>query len=281
MRQWVFGILLCLFFQAQAGGPWAAGKGHGYAQAGATFNRYSSIFYDNQLGKLQLNRWVTDNTYQFYGEYGISNKFTVIANLPFKALNTEKQAEIVGSPPPTPLPAGKVNGFGNISVAGKYSFWDKYFNMAAQVIVESPSNRIDNEAGIRTGYGAWSVTPSIMIGKGLKKFYGFVNLGVALRSSGYSEDFMADIELGYTPFKRAWIAAVFNNKNPFLNGEVIEGNVRETSLYVNNQAYNAFGLKLAYGITEKLGVNGSAYGAFSGNLVAAAPTFNASIYYKW
>jgi hypothetical protein len=272
-------IIFCAFLLfsifAHAGGPWATGKGKAYTQLGASFNQYDAIFYNG--GKLSIVHPVRDNTYQFYGEFGINDKLTLISNVPFKSLQTCSSMYTVLLPPYS----GKLNCFGNISLAGKYSFWEKGVNLAAQVEVQSRNNRTDYTTGLRTGYSCWAVTPSFIIGKGFKKWYAFADVGFALRSSGYSEEIISNAEIGYTPFKRFWLALAFNNKNTLKNGSVDEKTVTATSLYVNNQFYNAFGLKVSYGFTDKIGVNLSANGAFAGNFVGAAPTFNASVYYKF
>lgn len=271
----IFALLFCsIYSAAQAGGPWATGKGKAYTQLGASFNQYNSIFYNGS--KLDLNVNVTDNTYQFYGEFGLTNKISLITNLPFKTLSNQ---HIKNNFPTSPV--GNLNGFGNISLAGKYSFWEKGVNIAAQVSLENGTNQANYQTGLRTGYGAWAVTPSIIIGKGFKKWYAFADAGFALRSAGYSEEIISNAEIGYTPFNRFWLALAFNNKNTLKNGKVEEVYGQHTSLYVNNQSYNAFGLKVSYGFSEKIGINASAYGAFAGDLVAAAPTFCASVYYKF
>lgn len=259
-----------------AGGPWANGKGHGYAQVGISLNYYNKIFAPN--GGLTLNRAVHDNTYQFYGEYGLSDKLSIIGFVPFKSLRTTEPP--IGNPTNL-LPSGSLNALGNVSLAGKYTLYDKNIRIAGQLLIESGVHSVKNDIGLRTGYAAWVAVPSILAGASSHKFYGFINAGYAFRSNGYSEEVRGDLEIGYTPAKSFWVAAVFNNKFSMKNGNVSEGNVAQTALYVNNQMYSAWGLKLAKGIGEKFGINISAYGAFAGDLVAAAPTFNGGVYYKW
>ena len=60
-----------------------------------------------------------------------------------------------------------------------------------------------------------------------------------------------------------------------------EGNAMQTFMYVNGQKYSAWGLKASYGLTDKMGINASGYGAFSAQNVAAAPTLYGGVYYKW
>ena len=272
-------ILISFLFIAQisyAGGPWAAGFAKGYAQIGITLNTY-----DRLLGAAsRLDRTVTDNTLQLYGEYGLTGKWTLVGSVPYKLLATGKSALDPNSGQ-TILPSGNLGGLGNVMLAAKYTFFQSGLNVAGQLLTESPIYRVDNTTGLRTGYNSFTVCPSLLVGGGSNRIYGFGNLGYALRTGGYSEELRYDLEIGFKPVKRFWIALALNNKKSFKNGTVNEGNVTKTSLYVNNQSYNAFGLKFSYGFTEKIGLNLSAYGAFGGQNVAGAPTFNSSIYYKW
>lgn len=273
-------LLIISSFTLFAGGPWPAGKGKGYAQIGTTLNSYTTVF-EGSKGKYNLNRAVRDNTYQFYGEYGATEKLTVLVNLPFKSVATsENQAGLITNYPIL-LPSGNLNALGNVSVGGKYTLSDKGIKIAGQLWVESGLHRFDNQTGLRTGYSGWAFVPSVVAGASSKRLYGFVNVGYALRTAGYSEEIRSDFEIGYRILKTTWIALALNNKNSLKNGTVNEGNVVQTALYVNNQSYNAYGIKAAYGFTEKWGFNLSVYGAFAGTHVAAAPTFCASIYYKW
>ncbi|MBX7240729.1 MAG: hypothetical protein K1X92_03190 [Bacteroidia bacterium] len=276
----IYSIALCIFFilsqVAYAGGPWASGKGRGYSQLGISLNTYDKLLSSSS----RLDRTVTDNTLQLYAEYGLTDKWTLTGVLPYKFLSTGKSLLDPNTPQVT-LPSGNLAGFGNISLAAKYTFYQKGIHFAGQLLTEAPNYSINNEAGLRTGYNSFVVCPSLLLGTGTKRFYGFANLGYALRSGGYSEEIRSDLELGFSPFKRFWTALAFNNKNSLKNGNVVEGNIAKTALYINNQSYNAWGVKLSYGFNESFGLNVSVYGAFSGQNVAAAPTFNSSIYYKW
>lgn len=275
-------IIILIFFLTlragylSAGGPWANGKGQGYAQFGVSLNRYDRL----RGTTTRLDRTITDNTLQFYGEFGLTERLSIMTSIPYKLLSTGK-TPLNPNKPQAILPSGTLSGFGNISLAAKYTLFQKNIHVAVQLLTETPNYKINNLVGLRTGYNSFVVCPSVLAGVGTGKLYGFVNLGYAIRSGGYSEEVRYDIEAGYTPLKRFGFALVFNNKSSLKNGSINEGNIVKTGLYVNNQGYNAWGLKLAYTLTENIGINTSVYGAFYGRNVAATPLFNGSIYYKW
>ena len=79
-------ILAALFVSIQlfSQSPWTKKKNEGYVQLNFTsIASYNKVFgnpeYDTQ-------REITDNTLQFYGEFGITNTITLFANVPLKML---------------------------------------------------------------------------------------------------------------------------------------------------------------------------------------------------
>jgi hypothetical protein len=104
-----------------AGGPWPAGKKHGYAQLALTLNRYDRLIMpssSNLYGK-RLLRSVTDNTLQAYGEYGMTDKLTFVSSVPLKFLATSKAALPNADAFSTLLPSGSLVGLGNIMFKAK------------------------------------------------------------------------------------------------------------------------------------------------------------------
>jgi len=68
-------------------GVLASQKDSGYAQLGFTYVGYSSFY--NHEGKItSLRRPVTDFTSQLYLDYGLTDRLTMTANLPFKYVST-------------------------------------------------------------------------------------------------------------------------------------------------------------------------------------------------
>lgn len=266
-----------------AGGPWAVGKKHGYAQLGLTLNRYDRLIVpssSNLYGK-RLLRTVTDNTLQVYGEYGMTDKLTFVSSIPLKILATSKGALPNGDAFSTLLPSGSLVGLGNVMLKAKYLLYNKGIVVSGFLETDWATFQVKQSVGLRTGYNSWGLCPGISMGASGKKWYGFVEGGYAFRTGGYSNELRYGGEFGGRFIKKTWMALVINIRQSMMNGSVNEGNVAQTAMYVNNQSYNAFGLKIAYSYTEKIGLNLSAYGAFGGNNVAAAPTFGGGIFYKW
>lgn len=271
---------LCFISPTQAGGPWPAGKGGGFLQLSNTFIRYQELLM-YKLGNTPLRRSVLDNTIQVYAEYGLTDKFTAQLVLPYKVTATGDMLYETTYPNYDTLLSGRLNGFSNISFAGKYTFFDDGFMMAGQLKTEARTFSYDNLTGLRTGYGTWAFVPSILFGGGFGKGYAYGETGMAVRTHGYSEEIRSNLEVGYSPFKNFWTAIVLDTRRSLRNGEYIDGNGHHTALYVNDQEFDAWGLKFSYQLENKLGLSAAFYGAFGGRYVAAFPTLNVGVFYQW
>jgi len=273
-------IVFLLFFfvtTSYSQSPWVAGKGNGYAQLGfSMIGPYDVLFA--KRNDYPLAREVADRTMQVYAEYGVAGKTSVIGILPFKFMTTGQQAP---NQSPT-IAEGSFSTIGNIAVAVRQNFISDKVVFSGQLSMEIPTARFDETTGLRGGLDALSVVPSVSIGRGLEKFYGFLSAGIGIRTNEYSSDFRLAGEIGYQVVKRIYIIVVLDWVESFENGEVIENpNQLQTGLYLNNQSFVAYGLKAIVGITNNVGVNAAFYGAAAGNLVAKAPSINVGVYYKW
>ena len=87
MKQIAKFLILLLSISTFSQGPWTQEKGKFYTQLSfTTISNYNTLFGDSEY---ILQRNITDNTLQFYGEYGVSEKTTLLVNLPLKFIKTE------------------------------------------------------------------------------------------------------------------------------------------------------------------------------------------------
>lgn len=266
------------FSLSTAQSPWVADKGKGFVQIGyTTIGPYSDLFQKNG-GSYSLTRAVSDVTIQAYGEYGLGSQTSIIASLPIKSLETGEIKSTVS----TPNGKGSFTTLGNAQLAVRHNFINNKIVFSGQLMAELPTAGYDEATGLRGGLDAASVIPSISIGKGLNKIYGYLSAGTAIRTNGYSSDLRISAEAGYQFINRAFIIFVLDVVENFENGNAIESlNQLQTGLYLNNQSYFAYGIKGIIGFTDNLGITGAFYGAGSGNLVAKSPSINFGFYYKW
>lgn len=259
---------------AQSG--WTKEKGKVYTQlAFTTINGYDTIFGDPEYN---TEREITDNTLQFYGEYGLTNKTTIILNIPFKFIET---GDLVGNATGITTANSSTN-LGNIEVGLRHQFYNNKWALAGQLNVEANTGVFDNASGIRTGFDAWTFTPTVNISRSFKGFYlqGFT--GLNLRTNNHSNNFKIGGEIGTKLFKNILLIAFLDIVESFEDGNITLPLTNQlTALHVNNQEYTAFGLKAIAELTGNFGINAGFGGAFSGNNVAKSPAITFGLYHSF
>lgn len=278
MKKNITTVFLMISLKAVAGGPWLVEKNHGYFQFSGTYIGYDHR-YANANNYLPLYHDVNDVTLQAYAEYGISSRINLLANLPFKFQNIQPQAAIDSTY--SPYYEGSLTGSGNISVAGKYQFLKRKIVGAAQLRIDMGTYRQDASTGLRTGYPAFGISPTISFGSGASKWFAYGETGFTLRADSYSNQFNLKAEGGYKVSKTyfiivADIAVLLNQPHEYFAPDPFT----YTALYNDQQGYTAFGLKINQSLSESLMINAAVYGAVSGSAVAAAPSFNLGIAFK-
>ncbi|CAA0161694.1 conserved exported hypothetical protein [Tenacibaculum maritimum] len=272
--------ILTLFISASvvAQSPWTKKKKEGYFQLSySTISNYDELFGNPDY---PIDRKITDNTVQLYGEYGITDKTTLFGNIPLKML---KSGDLVNKNiSRTPITSeGTETSLGNIQVGIKHQFYNKKWIVSGQLGIEANTSSFEKASGLRTGYDAWTFTPLILAGRGFNNWYIQAFTGFDIRTNDYSSNYKLGGEIGYKALDWLWIAGFLDGVLSLTNGDIIlPATNRATGLYVNNQQYAGFGLKFIGQINKNLGANIGLGGAFAARNLAKAPAFNVGVYYK-
>lgn len=267
-------VLVCNTTFAQS--AWTKKKGEIYSQvAFTTINDYNQIF-----GKPDYltERKITDNTFQIYGEYGLTDNTTIIVNLPIKLIKTgslvNNSTSITNS--------NSINSLGNIDIGLKHLLLNKKWIISAQINIEANTSTFNNTSGIRTGFNAWSFTPTINIGRSFKNFYAQAFSGVDFRTNNYSTNFRLGGEVGTQPIKRITLIAFTDIVKSFKDGSyIVPATNQQTALYINNQEYGAYGLKIIGELGKNYGINAGFGGAFFGRNVAKSAAITFGVYHSF
>jgi hypothetical protein len=270
-----FFLTINLFSQS----PWTKKEGEFYTQLSfSTISNYNTLYGSPDT---TLNGNLSDNTLQFYGEFGVTDKITFIAAIPLKLISHKDISSIcINGPCPT-IETNKT-AIGNIEIGIKHNFYSKDWLISGQINVEVNTSTFDAVSGIRTGYDAWSITPLLTFGRGFNNWYiqGFT--GVNIRTNDYSSNFKIGGEIGYKPIQKLWIIGSLDILKSFNNGNIILPTANlSTGLYINNQEYASFGIKAIGELTEKFGLTAGIGGAFSGNNVAKKGVLNFGLYHRF
>jgi hypothetical protein len=273
-------LFLLISISAFSQSPWTQKKGNAYAQLSfTTIPSYDAIFSDTNQN---LFGNYSDNTVQFFGEYGLSDKTSLLVNLPLKLISVnnfeDPRIDCSGD-------CGKeynTNALGNISLGLKHNFYNKNWVLSGQFSIEANTSSFDAISGIRTGYDAWSFTPLFLAGRGFGKTYIQAFLGANIRTNDYSSNFKIGGEIGRRISKKIWLIGFLDISKSLENGDIalpVQQNL--TGLYVNNQEYGSFGLKGIGEFSDKFGVTAGFGGAFFGNNVAKQAALTFGVYHKF
>lgn len=272
-------IILLLSISAFSQSPWTQKKGKVYTQLSFTsIASYNALFGDPDYN---TEREITDNTLQFFGEYGLSDKTSLLVNIPFKMI----KAGDLTSPSITAIPltsSATESSLGNIEIGLKHNFYNKKWLLSGQFSIEANTSSYDASSGIRTGYDAWSFSPLLLAGRGFGKTYvqGFV--GANIRTNDYSSNFRIGGELGRKLGKYIWLIGFVDVSKSLENGDIVLPSENSlTGLYVNDQEFGAFGLKAIGGFSEKFGLTVGYGSAFFGNNVAKQAALTFGLYHKF
>jgi len=276
-------IKILVFFisaSAFAQSPWTQKKGEFYTQLSfTTIPSYTDIFGDPDYKTFGE---ITDNTIQFYGEYGFSDKTSLIVNLPLKliSINDFEDPRIdCGGDCSEDF---KESALGNLEIGLKHNFYRKDWILSGQFSVEANTGSYDATSGIRTGYDAFTFTPLFTAGRSFDKTYIQSFIGANIRTNDYSSNFKIGGEVGHKITKGIWLIGFVDIVKSFKNGDIVlplENTL--TALYVNDQDYGAYGLKGIGEITNKFGLTAGFGGAFFGNNVAKQVALNFGLYHKF
>jgi hypothetical protein len=277
-----FLLLLVVFVQpvcAGAQSPWTRSKAGFYTQLAWHFiPAYKSLNVPGG-GTSSLERILSENTLQLYGEYGLSNRTTATVSVPFRFLSAGDLT--AGASTGVQTEAGRLNGLGNISLAARHRFAIGNLDITGALQVDFPVANYNLNSGLSAGHNALTIKPMLSIGKGYARSYWFSYAGYAYRTNGFSHSLNLGAE-GGLHLGRFWAIAFSEWLQPLFNGDVLlSENNQLTGLYVNNQGYVSVGFKTIFDINRFTGAFFSFGGAATGQLVPRSPGLGVGAFFKW
>ena len=176
-------ILIALFFSLQitAQSPCTKEKGRFFANLSySSISDYSEIFSNPDYN---LSGTITDKTHQFYVEYGLTNKTSLLVNIPLKSIDINNFTDPAISCVGDCSESFSETGFGNITLGLKHNFLKKKWVLSGQLNMQMNTSTYDETSAIRTGFDAYTFTPLFMAGTSFGKNYFQSFIGADIRTN--------------------------------------------------------------------------------------------------
>ena len=199
-------LALAYSFSSFSQSGWTREKNNIYLKADYQF--YSSNNYHNNTGTVIKTSRFSQKSFSLYGEYGISKKFSVNANIPVFKLNGYETTNTVG-------------GFGDISIELKYSVKKGKFPIAVsiapslptgakQLFAKSKLNSFD-KIDLPTGDGEFNVWTTAAISHSFypkpiyASAYASFNLRTKYKDRDFQNQLQSGVEVGYKFANKLWL----------------------------------------------------------------------------
>lgn len=273
-------IMLTLILLQQvlfAGGGWPQPKGKGYFKINQYAIRSSGYFAPNG----EVIDIATTGIYisSFYGEYGLTDRLTLIGYVPFFSRATLN--EQVSSNGTLIAEGDSFNSFGDTDLTIKYGLiTNKPIVLSASLTFGLPfgNNQGGRTGVLQTGDGEFNTLIALEASRGFNGGKGWVNtlIGFNDRSNNFSDEFRWGFEVGHKLGDKLFAAVKLYSVNSLNNGSDIE--TPANGIFSNNIEYLGFTPEINYQFNEKFGVSASIGGALSAKRILASPGYSLGVF---
>lgn len=255
---------------------WSKSKNQGFYKLDFSTIRASDV-YDTK-GDVVPFRTLTNFITSFYGEYGINNKLTAVAYVPFFVRNTVNATK--GNQTGNIIEQGiENNNFGDVDLGLRYQFFNKNgIAASANIMLGLPTGDARQTDALFTGDGEFNQMVRINVGTGKTKWWTQGGIGFNNRTKGFSDEFRYNFEFGYKLFNERLLAIVkVSGIESFNNGTA---KAASTGLFSNNVEFMGLGPEFLYYINKKKNIGASLCiaGALKGQNVLAAPSIAVGVF---
>ncbi|MEW4922450.1 hypothetical protein [Algibacter sp. 2305UL17-15] len=278
----LFVIIFAFLFSNSVFSQWTKGKGKGYYKLSAWYLEADQHYTDT--GETDPNITRSQFNINFYGEYGISNKFDVITYIPFFSRAVEND-EVSGTTGQIISEGEAFNSFGDAEIGLRYGILktDNYaLSATLKLGIPTGDNAGGSDGSFQTGDGEFNQLLQTNLGTsfnlGTIPSYAKLYLGFNNRTKGFSDEIRTGLELGANLSKhKLWLIGRADLLESLRNGN-LNAQTSQGSIFANNIEYVSLGAEIAYYITKKIGVSFNYTGAVSGKLVYAAPSISGGVF---
>lgn len=270
-------LVLLLLAQPVFADGWPQRRGKGYYKIGFRMLR-ATEYYEPNGNRIGVPT-IGDYTLSFYGEYGITDRITAVAYVPFYERITLNQQ--IGRTSGFVFNEGDaVNGIADPIIGVRIGLLQAGATvLSASLKLGLPLGNSTQENGLLTGDGELNQLVSLEAGHSFYPMpaYAKASVGFNQRTGGFSDEIVYGLEAGYTIADRVTIAARLRGVEPLRNGDALGG---QRGLNGNDQRYLIYGGEVTYTHNNAYGISLGVEGATRAQNVLAAPTFSVGIFVK-
>jgi hypothetical protein len=261
-----------------AGGGWTYMKGQGFVKLGQNVilanQRYAS---DGRIMEIPQTAFYLSSV---FAEYGISDRVTAQAYIPFFVRNTIGAHVLT---PQTEIEADGLNAFGDVDLGIKYGFYksDSWVS-SATIIFGIPSGIAEGgESGnLQTGDGEFNQMIRLDLSRSFGKAAWFsIYAGLNNRTNDFSDEYRFGGEIGTRLGNHFMAIGKLDVVQSFFNGDADPS--QGGTIFSNNTEFISPAIELAYETSSEIGFSVSAAGAFAGRNILASPNFGVGVYKKF
>ena len=261
-----------------AGGGWSEKKGNGYFKFGQYTIRAGNFFSPG--GDIVPITTVSLYSTSFYAEYGLSDKVTGIAHIPFFVRSTLNEIKFNQSG--TTIPGDEVSSFGDPIIGFKYGlFQDKSIVVGSSILFGIPFGNDRGGEGqiLQTGDGEFNQLLKLEASKSFypKPMYATLMTGFNNRTKGFSEEVHYGFELGYTIKDKMLVALKVAGVESLQNGNPT--GAASNGIFSNNTEYLGVTPEVSYFLNDRLGLSAAVGFALKGERILAAPAYQFGVYW--
>jgi len=282
MKTRILTIIIGLSFAhlLSAGGGWPQLKHKGYFKL-SQFWLVSDKYYAPNGEIIDISTAGIFLT-SFYGEFGLTDNLTIIANIPFFARATLNE-QVSATTGEILAPGDVLNSFGDTDLSFKYGLIkNKPIVLSATLTFGLPlGNPSGGETGIlQTGDGEFNQMIALDASHSFENGRSYISTYLAFnnRTNNFSDELRFGVEIGHSFYKRWFVAVKLNSVNSLNNGSSLE--TPSNGIFSNNIEYLALTTDVAYSFNEKFGISAAIATAFSGRGILASPAYSLGVFIK-
>lgn len=272
-------LLGCISLSALAGGGWTYVKGKGFVKLSQNAIYSDQLF--NPDGDIIDITTIGYYATSVYAEYGLTDKLTAIAYVPFFTRNTLNKTRFRFSG--MEIPGDELNSVGDIDLSLQYGFYKSDTWVASvRVLFGLPTGEVSGgETGIlQSGDGEFNQMIRLDFSRPISEnVWISVYAGLNNRTNDFSDEYRLGAEIGSKLWSDFLAIAKVDVVQSFFNGDADPS--QGGTIFSNNTEFISPSLELAYELKNEIGFSLSAAGAFAGKNILAAPNYGVGIYKKF